>query len=195
METILEKAQPELKDRVLNGITKIDKAYKQIANEERRSKLIAETKLACAAAEDNFPFSERIRLLQGDMRKLAYDQELIPDNSVDLIYTDPFYHGEYLPLYVNLAEVADRVLKDGGSLVTYVGQHALPETLDYLRQSSTRLRYRHEFCIKLEGPQFGRLYNPTVIVRWKHLLWFFKPKPPRTRRKHFCGGGQKQSTR
>jgi hypothetical protein len=55
------------------------------------------------------------------MRKLAYDPELIPDSSIDLIFTDPLYRREYLPLYANLAEVADRVLKVGGSLVTYIG--------------------------------------------------------------------------
>jgi 16S rRNA G966 N2-methylase RsmD len=175
VEAILEKANPKLKGRVLNGTTKIDKAYKQIKNEESRLKLIAETKLSCAAAtEDN---SNRIKLLQGDMKKLAYD-ELIPDSSIDLIFTDPLYHREYLPLYTNLSEVADRVLKDGGSLVTYIGQYALPEILDYLRQPKTRLRYWHEFCIKLEGPQFARLNNPIVVVRWKHLLWFVKEEKP-----------------
>ena len=180
IETILEKADPKLKGRVLNGTTKIDKAYRQIKNEERRLKLIAETKLSCAtAAEDNnSSFSNRIKLLQGDMRKLAYDAELIPDSSIDLIFTDPLYHREYLPLYTNLSEVADRVLKDGGSLVTYIGQYALPEILDYLRQPKTRLRYWHEFCIKLEGPQFARLNNPIVVVRWKHLLWFIKGETP-----------------
>src|ERR687892_1890227 len=180
IETILEKADPKLKGRVLNGTTKIDEAYRQIKNEERRLKLIAETKLSCAAAtaEDSIsPSSNRIKLLQGDMRKLAYD-ELIPDSSIDLIFTDPLYHREYLPLYVNLAEVADRVLKDGGSLVTYIGQYALPEILDYLRQPRTRLRYWHEFCIKLEGPQFARLNNPVFVVRWKHLLWFVKGEKP-----------------
>jgi 16S rRNA G966 N2-methylase RsmD len=178
VETILERANPKLKDRVLNGTIKIDKAYKQIKNEERRLKLIAETKLCSAAAEDNYSISNRIKLLQGDMRKLAYDAELIPDNSIDLIFTDPLYHRQYLPLYVNLAEVADRVLKDGGSLVTYIGQYALPEILDYLRRPKTRLRYWHEFCIKLEGPQFARLNNPVIVVRWKHLLWFVKGEKP-----------------
>lgn len=179
MEIILEKADPKLRDKVLNGTTSIDKAYKQIINEERRLKLITQTKLSCtAAAENNFSASSRIKLLQGDMRKLAYDAELIPDNSIDLIFTDPLYHREYLPLFVNLAEVADRVLKDGGSLVTYIGQYALPEVLDYLRQPKTRLRYWYEFCIKLEGPQFARLNNPVIVVRWKHLLWFVKGEKP-----------------
>jgi ParB-like chromosome segregation protein Spo0J len=132
VETILEKARPELKERVLSGMTKIDKAYKQVINEERRLKLIAQTKLSydSAAAQDNFSTSNRIKLLRGDMRKMAYNAELIPDNSVDLIFTDPLYHKGYLSLYVNLAEVAYRVLKIGGSLVTYIGQYALPEILD-----------------------------------------------------------------
>src|SRR5919106_6591277 len=39
VERILEKAGPELKRRVLSGTTKIDNAYKQIINEERRLKL------------------------------------------------------------------------------------------------------------------------------------------------------------
>ena len=122
IEIILEKADSKLKDKVLNGTTKIDKAYKQIKNEEGRLKIIAQTKLSCvAAAEDNFSSSSRIKLLQGDMRKFAYDAELIPDNSIDLLFTDPLYDREHIPLYANLAEVADRVLKDGGSLVTYIG--------------------------------------------------------------------------
>ncbi len=177
IETILEKARPELKERVLSGMTKIDKAYKQIINEERRLKLVAQTK----STLDNIPSnssSDRIKLLHGDMRKLAYDTELIPDNSIDLIFTDPLYYREYLLLYANLAEVADRVLKDGGSLVTYISQYALPEILDNLRQPKTRLRYWHEFCIKLEGPQFARLNNPIVVVRWKHLLWFVNGEKP-----------------
>ena len=179
LETILDKAHSKLKERVLSGMTSIDKAYKQIINEERRLKLITQTKLSCtAAAEDNFSASSRIKLLQGDMRKFAYDAELTPDNSIDLIFTDPLYDREHMPLYANLAEVVDRVLKDGGSLVTYIGQYALPEVLDYLRQPKTRLRYWHEFCIKLEGPQFARLNNPVIVVRWKHLLWFVKGEKP-----------------
>jgi hypothetical protein len=39
VEVILEKADSQLKDRVLNGTTRIDKAYNQIKNEERRLEL------------------------------------------------------------------------------------------------------------------------------------------------------------
>ena len=48
------------------------------------------------------------------------------DSSIDLIFTDPPYNGESLLLYKDLAKLADRVLKPGGSLITYFGQYALP---------------------------------------------------------------------
>ena len=47
LETILDKAHSKLKERVLSGMTSIDKAYKQIINEERHLKLITQTKLSC----------------------------------------------------------------------------------------------------------------------------------------------------
>jgi DNA modification methylase len=34
------------------------------------------------------------------------------------------------------------------------------------------------YCVKLEGPQFARLNNPVIVVRWKHLLWFIKGEKP-----------------
>lgn len=49
----------------------------------------------------------------------------IPDNSIDLIFTDPPY--ETLYLYGELAKVAIRVLKPGGHLVIYVGGYELFE--------------------------------------------------------------------
>ncbi len=55
----------------------------------------------------------------GDARELA---KAIPDNSIDLIFTDPPYHREHLPLYGWLAEEAARILKPGGFLLTYNGQ-------------------------------------------------------------------------
>ena len=44
------------------------------------------------------------------------------DSSIDLIFTDPPYNGDSLLLYKDLARLADRVLKPGGSLITYFGQ-------------------------------------------------------------------------
>jgi DNA modification methylase len=62
--------------------------------------------------------SFRNEIITGDARELA---KSIPDNSVDLIFTDPPYPKEFLPLYGWLAQEAARVLKPGGFLLTYVG--------------------------------------------------------------------------
>ena len=59
--------------------------------------------------------------------------ENIPDNSVDLIFTDPPYNEASLSVYADLAKLADRVLKPGGSLITYVGHYALFKINDLIQ--------------------------------------------------------------
>lgn len=54
----------------------------------------------------------------GDCRTLA---ESIPDESVDLIFTDPPYSKQFLPCFFWLFEFAERVLKPTGFLLSYVG--------------------------------------------------------------------------
>jgi 16S rRNA G966 N2-methylase RsmD len=62
----------------------------------------------------------------------------VEDESVDLILTDPPYTMEALPLYRDLAEFAERVLKPGRLLIAYSGKLALPDVYDYL---TTQLDY------------------------------------------------------
>lgn len=113
------------------------------------------------------------KLFHGDFREVA--QQKIPDNSVDLIFTDPPYDKESLSIYADLAKMANRVLKDGGSLVTYISQYALPDILDQIRSNGNDLHYWWEVCIALEGP-FARHWQRQVVVKWKGLLWFVKGK-------------------
>lgn len=54
----------------------------------------------------------------GDARALA---KTIPDESVDLIFTDPPYPKKYLQIYYSIFEQAARVLKHNGFLLIYVG--------------------------------------------------------------------------
>ena len=74
--------------------------------------------------------SEIFDLQFGDMKTLG---ENIADNSIDLIFTDPPYNEASLSLYGDLARLADRVLKPGGSLITYVGHYALFKINDLIR--------------------------------------------------------------
>src|SRR5260221_13856113 len=75
----------------------------------------------------------------GDARELA---TAIPDESIDLVFTDPPYPKEYLPLYGWLAEEAARVLKPGGFLLTYTASLWKQEIM---RMLGSHLEYFYDF--------------------------------------------------
>jgi len=64
-----------------------------------------------------------------------------------------------------------RVLKPGGSLITYFGQYALPEILQRLTDSG--LKYNWIPYVK-QGGINTFMHNNHVVVRGKPLLWFYK---------------------
>jgi len=79
---------------------KINKVY--VKREETREQLREE------AANMPFPATNGIQLIHGDFNGKSKG---IPDNSIDLIFTDPPYAVEILHLYSELAKIAERVLK------------------------------------------------------------------------------------
>jgi len=100
----------------------------------------------------------------GDARELA---KAIPDESIDLIFTDPVYQN--IDDYRWLAETAAKVLKPDSWLLTYYGIGYLPDTIAAL---STALVYEwHHVC-----------YMPTLNARgayrtfsnYRGLLRFMK---------------------
>jgi DNA modification methylase len=97
-------------------------------------------------------------------------QELV-DECIDLIFTDPPYSTEHLHIYSQLASLANRVLKPGGSIVTYIGQHNLPKILDIF--TSNDLQYWWPIAVKNTGATTA-FHQRKVFVLWKPLLWFVK---------------------
>ena len=85
------------------------------------------------------------RLHNQDFRNIGPD--IIPDNSIDLIFTDPPYNEESVPLYGDLAKLAQRVLKPGGSLITFTRQSSLFEIND--GSSKTIQVYNISICLLL----------------------------------------------
>jgi site-specific DNA-methyltransferase (adenine-specific) len=77
----------------------------------------------------------------GDATKLAED---IPDGSIDLIFTDPPYLGEYLPVYYSIVEHAARVLKPSGFLLMYVGGYWKDEIMAEARK---HLKYFWDYIV------------------------------------------------
>jgi 16S rRNA G966 N2-methylase RsmD len=94
----------------------------------------------------------------------------LPDESVDLIFTDPPYDKESIPLYAQLAEHAKRILVPGGSLFAYVGHYAVGQVITDM---SAHLKYWWLCAVKHGGPA-KRFPGTWVFVGWKPLLWFVK---------------------
>lgn len=112
----------------------------------------------------------------GDFRQALAD---LPDESVDLIFTDPPYAREHIDDYADLAALGARVLKPGASLLAYCGQYALP---DILAGMSGHLRYWWLCaCVHVgDNGTFGHagrhksLPGIKTYVLWKPIVWFVK---------------------
>ena len=96
----------------------------------------------------------------------------IADNSVDLILTDPPYSEESIPLYGELAKLAQRVLKPGGSLITIVGHYALFKIGKQITDNSA-LEYHWQLILKHNG-HTAKMWKQRVWPKYKPMLWYFK---------------------
>lgn len=140
----------------------------KIASGEAKSVGEAEKQLkreAAAELAETATLPEFVTLLEGDFNERLAE---LPDASVDLIFTDPPYNDEIAPLYEQLAAHACRILKPGGSLITYVGQNILREAMNNM---GGYLRYWWILCAHHKGGA-ARLQGKCVIVEWKPLLWY-----------------------
>lgn len=106
------------------------------------------------------------RILHCSLTEVVLD----PD-SVDLMFTDPPYPGEFLPLWSDLGELAAKALKPGGLLIAYSGQLYLPEAMSRLAE---HLDYWWMNAITHVGA-FFQMRARHVQVGWKPLLVYRKP--------------------
>jgi 16S rRNA G966 N2-methylase RsmD len=104
----------------------------------------------------------------GNMTSVLSD---IGDDSVDLVLTDPPYGQEYLHVWDDLGDLAARVLRPGGLLVTYSGQAYLPKVMAAL---SERLEYVWTTAAIGKGAKY-QYYPRRIHVNWKPVLVFAKP--------------------
>lgn len=108
------------------------------------------------------------RIITGDARKLA---RAIPDESIDLIFTDPIYQN--IDDYRWLAEMASRILVDGGDLLVYYAHYHIAATIAALA----------EFLVvrwplvekKIGGAAYIWEYDLSCLT--KPLLWCTKGQP------------------
>jgi 16S rRNA G966 N2-methylase RsmD len=137
-ETVLKKAPEIWNKQVRTGKIEINKAYSLYKRNLKKEDL-----LKSALSNNGLPQS--ILLIQGDF--VDKSGIFILYNSIDLIFTDPPYGKEWLPLYKDLAKVASRVLKSGASLVANVGHCIIPEVKEYMKNAG--LVYWWPIAVKL----------------------------------------------
>ena len=121
--------------------------------------------------EDNDPLANLYGLHLGDHKELA---KLIPDESIDVIFTDPPYPREYDHVFGEMAEYAMRVLKPGGSLLTLCGHYQLQTVMQAL--SNAGLTYH--WLAWQRSTKMASLFGYRIVCTGKPMLWFTKgPKP------------------
>jgi DNA modification methylase len=166
-ELIQQNLSEEQRNKPRLGKITINKAYRQLKNQEKRQDLLSNT------AVSNVQFPDNIDLIEGDFREECKD---IADNSIDLIFTDPPYNKGWLPFYEPLGKIAFRVFKEGGSLVMYAGHYALPQIFNYMKNSG--LKYWWQIVVTHPGSS-ARMFSRNVSVTYKPLLWYAKGPEPK----------------
>lgn len=148
--------------KLRTGEVSINRVVRDLKEQETAQKR-QEQKIAAVAKRQSVD-----GLYLGDFRKIG---DCIPDESVDLIFTDPPYDRKAIELYDSLGEFAARVLRPGGSLVAYVGQIQLPDAVADL---SRHLRYWWTCSCYHSGPTLLRMNEYGIVNGWKPMLWFVK---------------------
>ena len=180
-KTIIENGPEEIKNSLRKGKTSISKEYEKIQRDKKRQELFSQINLL-----DNNSSNEKVenkntitncKLLHGDFT-LTLIQKEVQDNSVDLILTDPPYSQDSLILYQELSKFATRVLKPGGSIVTFVGHIILNEVIKAfekysLNSDSCCLKYWWILGVKHSG-HHAKIYPRHVFAQWKPMLWYIK---------------------
>lgn len=164
VEYILKKGNNRDIQKLHAGTKSIYEVYKTIYSEEIRRKLIKSKSL--------IDLPQNCKLYQGDFVEKS---RLIPDNSIHLIITDPPFNNikKNVEIFKELGRVAERVLVDVGSLISYVGTYALPEFIKSLTESG--LIYHWTICVRYNG-NHAQMHQKKVFVHWKPMVWLIKGK-------------------
>ncbi|MBA2705849.1 MAG: site-specific DNA-methyltransferase [Blastocatellia bacterium] len=102
----------------------------------------------------------------------------LPRASVDMIFTDPPYHEEYIDLYGKLAELAAHVLKTGAYLMTYCGKMYLPTIINTIEANG--LEYIWTDAV-FQPFSKSRISKHNIFENWRPIVVFKKPGDSKVR--------------
>ena len=149
----------EIEQKLETGKTTINAVFNELKKTQAKQRILSQKVKHVA----------NVQLFHGDFIEQA--DKHIQDESIDIIFTDPPYDKKSIPLYGKLAELGQRVLKPGGSLICYIPSYELPTVLELLTYGD--LRYWWQICVKHTGGH-AHMKQRFVFVHWKPLLWFVK---------------------
>jgi site-specific DNA-methyltransferase (adenine-specific) len=121
----------------------------------------ADARKEAVSSAPDLPPDALVEVHQCDFRQMP----VVP-GSARLIFTDPLYHREHLPLYSELAAWAAKVLQPGGLLVTYLGTSFLPEVVSRLGQHLTYVWT----CSAVFAGERTTIHDRHIRTGWKPLL-------------------------
>src|SRR5215217_3820103 len=156
-------------ERVLNLLNEgrsisLRGALEEIKTAERRKRdAIALERRESAERVRTLSFAGDVEIHHCDFRGLE-----LPDESVDMVFTDPPYPGEYLPLWKDLSHFAAKALKPGGVLIAYSGQYHLLEVMNNL---AAELEYLWLGSLVFHGPK-NAVQQTEVQNAFKPLLFY-----------------------
>jgi ubiquinone/menaquinone biosynthesis C-methylase UbiE len=137
-------------------VASLNAVFRQAIDDERRAALFDASEISPG-------------LYVGDFRDLSPD--VIPDESVQLVFTDPPYDRDAIPLYEAAAQEAARILKPGGSMLCYCGHVVLN---DVIKPMSEHLDYFWiGASLGIEGAH-SQIIRKGIEALFKPVLWFVK---------------------
>ena len=180
---IIENGSEEVKEKLRNNKTTISKEYQNIQKDRKRQELLSQL-INHNNHDDNIKDNnDNCNLFCNNFTRI--DSEIVYDNSIDLVFTDPPYGHNALPLYKDLAIFARRVLKPGGSLVFFVGHIIMDKVINIFNEFSssvdednnnnfeTSLKFWWPIAVKHTG-NHTKMYPRHVFAEWKPMLWYVK---------------------
>jgi len=99
--------------------------------------------------------------------------KMIPDHSIDLIFTDPPYTKKTMYLYSLLAREAKRILKKGHYLFSYCGNYFLP---DVLERFHAHLKY-HWLIVEPHTGTHPIHWERRIVNGYKPILMYSNGPP------------------
>jgi|DEB0MinimDraft_10_1074344.scaffolds.fasta_scaffold24377_3 hypothetical protein len=168
----IAKADPEKAKRIWQKVDDqgptsgaIKSAIREVENEDK-----AET---IEATE-----SDLVQIHLGDFRELSKD---IPDESVDIIITDPPYPKEFLDTWDGLGEMASRILKPSGFCIAYSGKQHLDECIARVCSTDKMAFYWQVIFLQTVTPT---IHPRKVNTKYKPIL-IFQKKPVKAAESYF----------